>query len=166
MYTNQSLLVKWKYIYISKSFRCSNGLNKAVCCYQFTIVFTRNELLGRLAVSNVGCYIGKTFMGAISYADVLTLPASSARAAKCLLNIWEEYATEYDVMFNSSKGLVMLYNVQSESTCQFMLNVSVLEQCDKALHPGNYIGNSASPSNTANVNKAVGHLVHRTNVLV
>ena len=56
-----------------------------------------DELLGCLVASNDGCYIGKTFMGALSYADYLTLLALSLRAAKYLLNICEEYATEYDV---------------------------------------------------------------------
>ena len=48
-----------------------------------------------------GCYIANRFVGALCYADDLTLICPSRRAISLLLNICEEFAVEYHVKFNS-----------------------------------------------------------------
>jgi hypothetical protein len=43
------------------------------------------------------------FVGAFAYADNLVLLAPSASAMRSMLNICDDYATQYDVVFNAKK---------------------------------------------------------------
>ena len=47
--------------------------------------------------------MGKFFVGALAYADDLTLLAPTPRSLRRLLTICEEYASEFDIIFNGAK---------------------------------------------------------------
>ena len=80
------------------------------------------------------------FMGAFSYADDLSLLAPSLKAAQLMLRICEDYAKEYDVIFNATKSVLLLYNVPRDSTnVELKLNGNTLKQYDKATHLGSDI---------------------------
>ena len=67
-----------------------------------------DELLAILAESNVGCFIGIWYFGALSYADDIVLLAPSARAVRLMLKICDEYAEGFDIVFNANKSKVFL----------------------------------------------------------
>jgi hypothetical protein len=62
-----------------------------------------DKLLLLLARSAVGCHIGKNFLGALAYADDITLIAPSPNAMRTLLRVCDEFAEEYFVTFNAKK---------------------------------------------------------------
>ena len=80
------------------------------------ILFCTNldELLVKLQAANVGCFVGNIFVGALAYADDLTLLAPSASAKKKMLHICEEYAVEYTIKFNANKSKCHVLNSQRE----------------------------------------------------
>lgn len=165
MYNNQSLVVKWNQI-ISEPFRCSNGIKQGGVLSPVLFCVYMDELLNRLSRAKLGCYIGHHYMGAFCYADDLTLLAPSCNAAKKMLSICEKYANEFDVKFNSSKSVLLLYNVQNKDHIQLKLNGECLIQGEKAQHLGSFIGVDHNLSNRVNISNAANGLCYRTNVLL
>ena len=51
-------------------------------------------LLAILAESNVGCFMGTWYFGALAYADDIVLLAPSARAMRLMLKICDEYVRD------------------------------------------------------------------------
>ena len=61
-------------------------------------------LLANLAVSNVGCFIGAWYFGALAYADDIVLLVPSSRAMRLILTICDEYAEGFEIVFNAKKS--------------------------------------------------------------
>jgi len=61
-------------------------------------------LLVRLSNSNVGCYIGSFFVGALAYADDIVLLAPTPSAMRRMLKICDDYANEHSIIFNAKKS--------------------------------------------------------------
>ena len=120
-----------------------------------------DELLHLLCKSIVGCFIGHHYSGALCYADDLTLIAPSLSATKYMLAICEQFAREYDVLFNSTKSISLLYNDHLVKDCSDLcLHGEVIPRCANALHLGLQIGRN---SQEMNVNKAKRDICIRVN---
>jgi len=109
----------------------------------------------------VGCYIGNIYAGAVGYADDVSLIAPSYCAAKHMLRICEDYAREFDVVFNSSKSVVVVYN--GVHNVRLTLNDVALVRYDNAMHLGHRVGND---SNKLNIKKACTNLYNSVNVML
>ena len=69
-----------------------------------------------LRESNVGCFIGDVFVGALAYADDVTLLAKLAptpSAMRHLLYICEQYGRKFSIVFNANKS-ASLYVTKSK----------------------------------------------------
>jgi len=64
-------------------------------------------LLLRLRDSKTGCWIGNVYVGALAYTDDVTLLAPTPRAMRLQLGIFEAYAHEFRVVFNTAKSAVL-----------------------------------------------------------
>ena len=53
-------------------------------------------------------------MCAMCYADYLTMISPSRRSMEIMLQICEDFATEYQVKFNSTKRVLITYDIQNE----------------------------------------------------
>ena len=62
-----------------------------------------DNLLIKLEESGYGCHIIHIFMGALSYADDITLLSPSLRGLNEMLHICSLYADNFDITFNSKK---------------------------------------------------------------
>ena len=120
-----------------------------------------DELLSRLSLAGVGCYVGTRFYGALCYADDLTLLCPSRRSMNIMLKICEDFALEYGVKFNSTKSVLITYNVEID-VC-FMLNNAPIVQSESALHLGHYIGKDC---NQKNISLGFRNLIGRTNTML
>ena len=58
----------------------------------------------------VGCHLNGMFVGAFSYADNVTLLASTNMALKAMLNKCTELAASHNLLFNASKTKCMPFN--------------------------------------------------------
>jgi hypothetical protein len=63
-----------------------------------------DDMLLTLSKAGVGCYRGNVFVGALAYADDIVIIASSACAMRKLLNVCDNYANEYHILFNAEKS--------------------------------------------------------------
>ena len=67
-YTNQSMCVRWSSLK-STPFSCSNGVKQGGVLSPVLFCVCMDKLLLLLKQSNAGCYLGRHFAGALSYAD-------------------------------------------------------------------------------------------------
>ena len=58
----------------------------------------------KLEESGYGCHIRHIFMGALSFADDITLLSPSLRGLNEMLHICSLYADYFDITFNSKKN--------------------------------------------------------------
>jgi hypothetical protein len=68
----------------------------------FSIYF--DEVLCRMQSAGVGCCIGQFFVGALAYADDLTLLAPTAYAMRRMLAICERFADAFHVILKSDSS--------------------------------------------------------------
>jgi len=79
------------------------GISVEIRYNQFTAAWSSNDL-----GIWVGCFIGKTFVGALAYADDIVLVTPSASAMRKLLRICDVYAAEYCISFNAN---IILFSI-------------------------------------------------------
>lgn len=165
MYIGQSLAVRWSNA-VSSSFNCTNGIKQGGVLSPVLFCIYIDELINRLIALNVGCFVGHKFVGVMTYADDVTLMAPTYEATVKMLDVCQKHAAEYDILFNSSKSNVILFNVRGRrfmSKPVIKMNNDVIEYKDRAIHLGSHIG---SGSDQENIKKAITDLTVKTNFLV
>ena len=92
----------------SDFFQATNGVKQGSLISPILFTVYVDELIARLQANGLGCNIGRSYMyiGVLGYADDLTLLSPSVNALSKMVGICEEYAKEYDIMFNCKKQLV------------------------------------------------------------
>lgn len=147
-YTSQIMFVKWKNE-ISESFNIRNGVKQGgvLSPILFSIYF--DELLYRLKKSEVGCYIGDQFLGALAYADDVVLLAPTTTAANIMLTEAVKFAAEYNVSFNASKTKHVLFN-DYDSVANVTIGSTIISSIQTELHLGNTVGKTYNSENISN----------------
>ena len=87
-----------------------NELNKNNVKWRYVaclITVYLDNLLKILKQRNSGCKIGATYLGVFGYADDLTLLCPSISGMKEMLKICEDYASDYNIIFNAKKSKLM-----------------------------------------------------------
>ena len=112
MYTSQTLRVKWGHT-VSNCFTVRNGVKHGGVLSPLLFAIYTDILLKRLEELCVGCHIGGHFIGALAYADDITLLSSSMSGLRTLSKVCEEYATEFDVAFNGTKSQMLFLGVEN-----------------------------------------------------
>jgi hypothetical protein len=161
-YTNQCMHVRWAHLK-SAPFKCSNGVKQGAVLSPVLFCVYMDKLLSLLKLSNVGCHLGRRFAGALSYADDLALIAPTVHAARKLLLICESFATEYNVLFNSTKSTSILFGSMRDVCTDLFIHGQVIPRSTSAVHLGTHIG---ANSHSANMQKAKRDLCTRVNSLV
>ena len=77
----------------------------------------------------MGCHIGGHFVGALAYADDVTLVAPSRSGIRTLINVCEQFALDYDITFNGTKSQLMFFKgrFSNVSACGFHVNGQYVE---------------------------------------
>ena len=102
-------MVNWNGRY-SYSFNISNGVKQGGILSPILFCIYMDVLLYKLKVSNVGCYVGNVFLGGFGYADELCLLSLNRGSISIMLQICEDFSKEYDVVFNTSKSHLIIYD--------------------------------------------------------
>ncbi|KAG1714420.1 DNA-directed RNA polymerase III subunit RPC1 [Nymphon striatum] len=140
MYTNQSLKVRWGTITGEKC-NATNGVKQGGVLSPILFSVYMDDLFKRLQKSGVGCSMGSYFVGCLAYADDLTLIAPSKKALQILIDICEEYASEFDVLFNGSKSQFMIFRGREckVDNCSIFVNKEAVSNVRSAMHLGHKI---------------------------
>ena len=161
MYVCQRMLVRWQGVK-SDSFTSTNGVKQGAVLSPILFCIYMDSLLYKLKHLGVGCYMGHVYTGALSYADDLTLIAPSMQAMRLMLKVCEDFARSFDVIFNSSKSISLVFNSQTPVLGDLLLNGEKIPRKLCATHLGNTIG---SDSDKLNKRKAMSDLYIQSNLI-
>lgn len=90
-------------------FVASNGVKQGGVISRILFCIYIDDLLLRLSLSAVGCFIGVNFVGAIAYADEIVSLTPTPSAMRKPLSIYDVYASEYDTVFNAQKSKFIVF---------------------------------------------------------
>ena len=140
MYTNQTLRVKWGSV-MSESFTVMNGVKLGGVLSPILFAVYTDGLLLRLQESGIGCHMGGHYAGALAYADDITLISPSMTGLRKMSSICEQYASEYDILFNGSKSKLLFFKGRccNVSTLSIVVCGQLVEMSDTAVHLGHTI---------------------------
>ena len=103
MYINQQIQVKWNNM-ISPTCTISNGVKQAGCMSPTLFSIYLDKLLDILRTSNAGCRCKNHYMGALCYADDISLLSPTVSGLQDMVKICERYADKYKIHFNANKS--------------------------------------------------------------
>ena len=88
--------------------------------------------------------MGCRFTGALAYADDITLLAPCKSALSLMIDVCEQYAAEFDILFNGSKSKLLFFKGRYASTITsgIMVNGEIVHISDNAVHLGHNISTS------------------------
>ena len=129
MYRRQKVRTSWGRNY-SDTFTTMNGVRQGGVLSPILFAVYIDELLKRLETSGIGCYVGDEYLGVLGSADDLTLLAPTLYSLKCMLSICEEFAVEFDILFNAKKTVCLWFHgkrhpPKNEPPCITMNNVQL-----------------------------------------
>ena len=90
----------------SASFKLTNGTRQGSVLSPTLFAVYLDGLLVKLKELGVGCHVGGVWLGAAGYADDLVLLAPSRTALAMMLEVYEEYATDHNLMFSTDPNPV------------------------------------------------------------
>ena len=140
MYSSQMLCVKWRN-HLTGFFGTTNGVRQGGVLSPTLFTVYIDGLFKRLARSGLGCYMGSLFLGALGFADDVTLLAPSLRAAQHMVSICEEYANEFHIIFNGSKSKLMVFRHAEDNSQGLSIHIGshVILESSAELHLGHKI---------------------------
>ncbi len=105
MYTNQSLKLRWGTITGIK-FNVNNG-GGVLSPILFSVY--SDDLFERLMKRGVGCNTDNYLVGCLAYTDDRTLLAPSNKSLQIMINIFQGYASDHNVIFNGPKSQFIIF---------------------------------------------------------
>eukprot|EP00914_Ancora_sagittata_P009433 GHVO01018025.1.p1 GENE.GHVO01018025.1~~GHVO01018025.1.p1 ORF type:complete len:314 (-),score=-0.06 GHVO01018025.1:64-1005(-) len=118
-----------------------------------------DELINRLSNESVGCHIGHRYVGALTYADDLTLLAPTRSAMQHMLNVCKAFADEHSVIFNSAKSHPIIYRPrrdEGQSVAKpVTLNNKPIHIVQQATHLGTLVGHNAQKDNASRMKRDI-----------
>ena len=164
MYTKQKLKVKWSQ-FVSETFVVSNGVKQGGVLSPVLFSVYIDDLLLKLKRSGLGCRIGNSYAGCLSYADDLTLIAPTKKALQNMIYMCEEYARDFDVTFNGSKSVFMVFkgNACKEQSCYVTVNGITVSKSAQTMHLGHMV---SSCDRNSMIKTAIGQFWKQFNVLI
>jgi len=141
-YSRQDVRASWSGHH-SEYFKVANGVRQGGVLSPILFTLYMDELIKRLEAAGDGCYIGHMFMGALGYADDISLLAPTAQALARMLKVCETFGMDYDLQFNSKKTVCISFSKTKpkKETPQVTLNGEVLKWECSVKHLGNYVSN-------------------------
>ena len=139
LYTNNVARVSWNGI-LSMPFTVENGVKQGGVISPVLFCLYFDGLLLRLREAGIGCYIGHVYVGALAYADDLTLLAPTLRAMHLMLQICDEYSNDFCMSFNATKSVSL--HIGKRKLCadlHFSINGSKIEFVSSVTHLGHII---------------------------
>jgi len=142
MYITQVARVSWAGI-LSNEFPILNGVRQGGVLSPLLFCVYIDDLLLRLSKSGVGCYLGRTFVGALAYADDVVLVCPTPSAMRRLLSLCDDFASEYDIQFNAKKSVYLAGGFKTPNQlmkreCMLSIGGNPIEQVQSFSTSGSY----------------------------
>ncbi len=137
-YVRQCARVSWDNV-MSEYFILSNGVKQGGVLSPKLFTVYIDSLLDELKQSGYGCYLNDVFVGALSYADDITLLCPSLRGLNKMLDICSHFAELFNITFNNKKTVCIKFGEILHEWESAHLNNNKLSWVDKIKHLGNHI---------------------------
>ena len=140
MYTGQRLQVKWGSS-VSDTFSVSNGVKQGGVLSPILFSLYVDGLMLKLKNNGIGCHLGNNYVGALAYADDITLLCPSIIGLRQMIKVCEEYANEYNILFNGAKSQLLMFKGRNCKPVygNVYVNGTVVEYSESAIHLGHQI---------------------------
>ena len=139
----------------SRSFHVCNGVKQGAVISPILFAVYYDELIAKLARSGYGCRVSQHFVGALSYADDITLLSPSLQGLQYMVNICEEYGKEFHVTFNDKKTTGMVFGASNGNCKAIQVNGNNVDWVTNARHLGNVVDNKLSDLKDINAKKVI-----------
>jgi hypothetical protein len=106
-YTSQSFVVRWCNR-VSSCFKTCNGVRQGGILSPVLFNVFMDDLSQQLGKIHIGCFRGDVCINHLFYADDAVLLAPSPSALQNLLNICEQFALEFEMVYNTKKTVCMV----------------------------------------------------------
>ena len=115
-----------------------------------------DELLSQLRHSSYGLHIGQLFVGCAFYANDTALLSASCYGLQKLINICEQYGTEWDIRFNPTKSQLVTFGGPNPPACKIHINDPIywVNKIKMLVH--NFLCNTGFTDITDSVRKLYG----------
>jgi len=167
MYTGQFIRISWAGV-MSNYFAVLNGVKQGGVVSPVLFCIYIDNLLLQLSSSGYGCYLGRDFVGAIAYADDIVLISPTPCAMRKLLFICDNFAAQYDLVFNAVKSKFIVIStsrwrclIRSFNNCLFSIGGKQIENVSSYVHLGHVI-NSKFDDNEDIISRR-NHFIGQTN---
>ena len=155
MYTRQEICAAWNGA-VSHPFRTGNGVKEGAILSPILFCVYIVDLLNRINNSGLGCHVGHLSFAGIGYADDLCILSPSLTALQKLLYVCENFAKEYEILFNAKK----IVYIKIGSDCKFPTRTmrifdAAIPWTTRANHLGNLINFDLSDDADISVKKSV-----------
>ena len=135
----------------SHAFSATNGVKQGGVLSPLLFTVYMDELLTRLQQSDVGCHIGHRFVGALAYADDLTLLAPDQNALACMIQICSAFAAEYLLTFNAKKTVCIKIGAERTNLDTLRVDNIPVKWEDTCLHLGYKINSRITDTEDCNL---------------
>ena len=162
-YIRECMCAQWER-YKSRIFYVRNGVKQGAVISPILFAVYYDELIAKLASSGYGCRIAQHFVGALSYADDITLLSPSLQGLQYMVNICEEYGKEFHVTFNDKKTIGMVFGASNVDCKAIQVNGNNVTWATNAKHLGNVVDHKLSDLNDINAKK--GYFIASVNWFV
>lgn len=130
--------------YRSPYFSISNGTKQGGILSPLLFTLYIDQLLIKLKKSGIGCHLYGQYVGALGYADDITLVSPDIRGLNKMLNICGEFGRENFIMFNSKKSMAIKFGSPVENQEIILLNKLPIKWVKKTKHLGNIVNDELS----------------------
>ena len=110
-----------------------------------------DRLLIRLPKSGVGCHMNNNYMGALSYADNITMACPSLYGLSIMLDICNNFVLENFIRFNTKKTVCIKFGELIKLQEFARLDGQLLKWQTNVSHLGNYMINILDNSVDSNI---------------
>lgn len=149
---------------LSDDFGVSNGVRQGGVVSPIFFTIYMDILLDLLKAEGAGCYVANVYVGALCYADDLTLIAPSLSALRRMLKICEDFGRDYGMTFNAGKTQLIFFgkSVLSKSRRgEVYFCGSKLEWVESVLHLGvRLCSNLSETADIARISNKFHMVVH------
>ena len=111
-YAHQTMCVRWGGS-VSSKFTVYNGVRQGGILSPFLFNVYMDDLSVNLKKCPTGCIAGGTAVNHLMYADDIVLLRPSATGLSLRLHVCEKYGLDHDIIFNSTKSVVIIFRNSS-----------------------------------------------------